>query len=224
MKTLLVLVVSLWTASAAAQYSCQQVFSVNSVGVGKSTYRLGPGLLKLIERGQLSRDEIDIIFENRISEPIPDKISDRQNRTWFISYGADGIRYKVTLANEPGVDPLVLFVGPSTNAMERAYFRYLGRYVEDRVFTIKRKIRGVGIVRMPGSVQVKIYEKHGLRPSEVIKAIENYTGRILNNKDSRMIHQDTIRILGQLEFNGPLMNIFLAREANEYVLLTAFFP
>lgn len=188
-------------------------------------FHISHALKQAISEGKLSMELIGELFDNRVSRPIPEFEGQRRTeRYWFISEGNDQLRYKVVMVQSREI-PMVIYVRPSTPAMERLYFRIAGVNVSTQIYPLLRPLKGKNEVVIPGSVAIKILEKHHLGIDDVIQAAKTFDGNYYLNEDMRHNGggQDTFIIYGNLEDRRIKMAFKIDLDGS-LILLTAFEP
>lgn len=194
---------------------------LNEKLVFRSDLILSERVLSHIQSGIKTIKEIEELFKNQVSEPIPELDLITEQRFWFISNTDDQRRYKVILEKTEGPNWILVFYHLVSPDLERYYYRVLGKNLKEKILKLNTDIFGITDVVVSGNVQLKILYKHGLTFDQLIIALNSWDGTLQPSHHNAR-RKGSYKIVSILD-NKPI-TLIITHDQDKLILLTAFTP
>jgi hypothetical protein len=214
MSILTVLALIPWKANA--QYSiCLDLFTLPAFPSAKTVPHLSVDKELMVE-----------LVKNKRFPLLPNGVDAAGNKVgWFISHSMLGDPYIVRIAKSIEGKIISMTYEALTEANERKYYKQAANFLEPFEAEIRLPRKGQRILHIDPSVQVKLIEKHGLTPQDVLEILRHVPANVIYVDDiahrSRMV--DSFYFYIPTGERTPL-RVAIIFDKNKYFLATAYYP
>jgi hypothetical protein len=214
MSILTILALMPWQANA--QYSiCLDLFTLPAFPSVKSVPHLAVDKELMVE-----------LVKNKRFPLLPDGVDAAGNQVgWFISHSSLGDPYVVRVARSLEGKVVRMTYEALTEANERRYYRQAANFLEPFEAEIRLPRKGQRILHIDPSVQVKLIEKHGLTPQDVLQILRHVPSSVeyIDDIGHRSQMVDSFYFYIPTGERTPL-RVAIIFENNMYYLATAYYP
>lgn len=199
----------LWTCpfftNAQAQYTCLNLFSQPQYS---------------------SVDLLKELIQNRTLPIVAGEKDSVQNRSWwFLSHSRDGESYLVTVWKKRTGEVISMKAEVLTPAFEKKYFMQAAQFLAPVEVLVDLPRKGRRKLFIAPEVQVKLWEKHGLRPQHLVEAFKKISPNIKYRENKHIKYQGRDSFIFFVETGSAVpLEVVILNENNVYVLITAFYP
>lgn len=166
------------------------------------------------------------LIHNRTLPIVSGEKDSAQNRSWwFLSHSNEGETYLVTVWKKVTGEVVTMRAEVLTPAAEKKYFVKAAQFLTPVETMVDLPRKGRRKLVISPEVQVKLWEKHSLRPQHLVEAFKSISPNVKYRENKHIHFQGRDSFIFFLDTGKAVpLEVVLLHENNVYILVTAFYP